>query len=302
MPIKTPTVLILGAAASMHCNYPLGVKLLSELSNLRNTNNIDLLPSNWDKSDAIRFLTKLSRSAHYSIDAYLETSNDDMALGKYLLALSLKRFEILDNLFPPNNSGWYQYLFNCLISKKTGFDDNNLTIVTFNYDRSLEAYLFNVLINRFSLSNEEALIELNKIPIIHVHGILGDFPAYPYEPDSNPNELLEISNSIQIIHEIEDDDQNFSNRYFEQAHNAIKNAEKVCFFGFGFHTDIVRRFKINWGDNKERRLQLTMPNTTRDEYTETIKRLEPFGFSKKIMPQPSGHSCDEFFRHHSLLE
>jgi len=112
------------------------------------------------RSDAERFLTKLSRSGHYSVDAYLERTDEDISLGKYLLALSLKRLEVLDQLFPPSNSGWYQYLFNSLIAQNSGFGENNLTIVTFNYDRSLEAYLYNALLNRFSFSNEEALIEL----------------------------------------------------------------------------------------------------------------------------------------------
>lgn len=302
MSIKIPTVLILGAGASTHCQYPLGIKLLSELSNLRNSPDIDNLPSSWEQADAKRFLTKLSRSAHYSIDAYLERSDEDISLGKYLLALSLKRFEILDQLFPPYNSGWYQYLFNSLISQDSGLDGNNLTIVTFNYDRSLEAYLYNVLLNRFSLSNKEALVELRKVPIIHVHGILGAFPEYPYEPDCSPEDLQRISKSIQIIHELEDNDNTFCNDHFRQAHDAIQNAEKVCFLGFGFHYDNVRRFLIDWGNKKDRKVLATMPDTTTEEYTQLLKRLEPLGFSRELMPQPGGHTCDNFFRLVSSLE
>jgi hypothetical protein len=116
----------------------------------------------------------LSRSGHYSIDAFLETVPEDMKLGKYLIALCLKQLESVDRLFPPNDSGWYQYLLSSLLgSSVSPFSGNQLTIVTYNYDRSLEAYLYHALIAAvFGMTDVEATEELARIPILHVHGIL----------------------------------------------------------------------------------------------------------------------------------
>jgi len=235
MTICTPTVLILGAASSIHCGYPLGMPLIASLvQSQRNGNGIPL-PEGWKKGDVDRFVTRLSRSAHYSIDAFLETVPTETNLGKFLIAYCLKQHEEVDRLFPPYNSGWYQYLFNSLLgASRTPFADNELTIITYNYDRSLEAYLYNALIARFEMSPQDAFAELRKIPVIHVHGTLGAFPDIPYESTDDVNAVYAISTSINIIHEIQDTDAGYCNTEFEMAHEAITAASKVVFLGFGF--------------------------------------------------------------------
>lgn len=302
MTVKIPTVLVLGAGASVHCRYPLGVQLLAELSNLRGKILPGGLPGQWSITDSERLLAKLSRSAHYSVDAFLEETDENVSLGKYLIAHVLKQFEVVDQLFPPHNSGWYQYLFNRLIPENgNSLDENNLSIITFNYDRSLETYLYNVFQSRFSLSEELALKELRKIPIIHVHGILGEFPKYPYQLKYTPEELLKISEAIKIIHEIKDGKAKFSNDHFREAHKAIEQAEKVYFLGFGFHYDNVRRLGVDWSKKDNGKIFATMPGTSPGEYVQLIKRLEPLGLTSKLMPQ-SGHICENVFRHVSPLE
>ena len=243
--VTSPTVLILGAGSSSHLNYPLGSQLVSALSAQRGTEAFEDLPSGWTNTDANDFLTRLSRSGYYSIDAFLETVPEQAALGKYLIARELKRRESVDALFPPHTTdSWYQYLLNVLLGdgRKPCFQPNSLGIITFNYDRSLEAYLHHALQSRFKISADEAARVLSEIPIIHVHGILGSYPAVPYAASTDPQELLAISKEIQIIHEIEDVSDGFCNEMFEQAHGMLKAAERIFFLGFGFHSDNVRRF------------------------------------------------------------
>ena len=296
MTVRTPTLLILGAASSMHCGYPLGTPLIASLVQSQRSPNGIPLPKNWNKADADSFVTRLSRSAHYSIDAFLEMVPNETDLGKYLIAHCLKQLEDVDRLFPPHNSGWYQYLFNSLLgSTDSPFADNALTIVTYNYDRSLEAYLYNALISRFDMSLQDAAAELQKIPVIHVHGILGAFPEIPYQSTDDVNTIHSISTAINIIHEIRDTDADFCSAEFEMANAAITMASKVIFLGFGFHRDNIRRLNAKW-DGCDREVFSTFFDTMPEEYARLINRLSEYGFSATVMPRTGGHSCDNIFR------
>ncbi len=287
----------------MHCNYPLGAQLLRELDMLIGSSLLDNLPEPWSRNYASQFLLKLRRCGLYSIDSFLEnTDEQEVLLGKYLLAYSLKKFEVVDRLFTLNNPNWYQYLFNSLISvNNDSLSENNLSIVTFNYDRSLEAYLYNACLNGFSLSHELAMKELEEIPIFHVHGILGGFDEYPYKPECTQDDLLKISESIKIIHEIQDSETDFCNLSFRHANYVIGRVEKVYFLGFGFHDDNVRRLSVDWSKKGYGKVFATLPDATDVEYHQLIKRLEPFGFTSMIMPQYE-HTCENIFRHVSPLE
>ena len=245
--IAIPTVLVLGAGSSEHVRYPLGSQLVSELCASRGTPALDNLPNGWSRADANEFLTQLSRSGHYSIDAFLETGPDQAALGKYLIARGLKTREVVDSLFPPFVDGsWYQYLLNVLLREggTAKFEPDNLGIITFNYDRSLEAYLHHALQSRLRVSGDEAANVLSRLPIVHVHGILGRYPEVPYVTSSDPAFLVEISQQIQIIHEIKDVSDGFCNGMFERANAMLGSAKRIIFLGFGFHSDNIRRFKF----------------------------------------------------------
>lgn len=304
MTIHVPTVLVLGAASSAHCGYPLGIELINQIVHLQRTRSGIPLPSSWTPDDVDRFVTRLARSAHFSIDAFLESVPSETDLGKYLIAYSLKQRELIDKLFPPNSSGWYQYLFNCLLGPDptNPFHGNNLSIVTFNYDRSIEAYLYNALIARFGMLPAEALQQLQKLSIVHVHGLLGHFPSVEYAPSTNVDEVAAISKQINIIHEIKDDGAQFCNDAFATANGWITGAEKIIFFGFGFHYDNVRRLRIDWTRKNGEQLFATFWDTSREEYTRIITRLADLGITRELLQMRCGNACDAFFRFSASLE
>lgn len=305
MAIRTPTVLILGAGASLHCGYPLGLQLISDVASLRQKSPYLPLPARWSHEDLERFITRLSRSGHYSIDAFLEIVPPEIELGKYLIAYCLKQKEDIDRLFPPYDSGWYQYLFNCLLNNDTApFSNNQLTIVTYNYDRSLEAYIYEALMARFSMTPDEAKVELAKVPIIHVHGSIGVFPEIPYSTSKDIDVVSEIARCITIIHEIHDHDQEgeFCNEEFRLANLAINNASRIVFLGFGFHYDNVRRLKVEWSTFCDRTVRSTFWDTSTEEYARIMRRLSDLGLSQNILPMTGGNSCNGFFRFEFSLE
>lgn len=97
-------------------------------------------------------------------------------------------FEREEKLYHPDGKDWYEYLSVKLNSSFEEFGENQLSIITFNYDRSLENYLLNSLMNLHGKALDECASALEKILIVHVYGQLGARP-YPqqgsqmYRPD-----------------------------------------------------------------------------------------------------------------------
>jgi len=302
--IKTPTTLVLGAGASTHCGYPLGIQLINDVVRMHQQNLLKV-PYGFAVGEVDSLVTRLSRSAHYSIDAFLEGATEHTDLGKYLIAASLNKCESLDRLFPPHDSGWYQYLFNALLgSDESPFSENKLTIVTFNYDRSVEAYLLTALMNRFSMTETDAARELQRIPNHHVHGLLGDYPSIPYERVVSSEELFTISKGINIIHEIHDRDPLYCNDEFRRAAEAIDSSTKLVFLGFGFHYDNVRRLAIDWSNWDGTNIYSTFYAMRPREYDRLIERLAGLGYclhrrrrGKALDPEALASTCPN--RQHS---
>src|SRR5262249_21509255 len=86
-----------------------------------------------------------------------------------------------------NDGDWYGYLFGKLNAEFSEFSQNKLSIITFNYDRSLEYYLLTALRSSYNKTSDECAQALEAIPIVHVYGQLGEIP-YP-KPGSQPYDL-----------------------------------------------------------------------------------------------------------------
>ncbi len=204
-------------------------------------------------------------------------------IGKQCIALSLLLHERTERLFDDwvtlrsggktdlkSNDGknWYDYLFGRLATDFDKFGDNSLSVITFNYDRSLEHYLFTSLKNKYSKSDSECAAQLERIPIIHVHGQLGQLPWKPQSIPVVQYDVIEYTQSqfrntpgfdkaagrtselralallvekaakhIKIIHESDVADA------FGEAHDLLRNAKRIYFLGFGFNmTNVLRLF------------------------------------------------------------
>ncbi len=280
--ITQETVLILGAGASMAYGFPSGQKLKALIwKKLGKCDDEILLAIGADirtptrREDSENFVEKFRKdlllSPDYSIDSFLEHHNDEYKkLGKVgiaavLLPLEKRRYLFDDwmlSLTEENFSShillkdghWYQYLFNqmCKDCKKFGdFSENkNVSIVTFNYDRSLEYYLFNCLHAKYKENFVECAEMLKNIPIIHVYGKLGNLPelsdpdSIEYDmPEDVPIDSLKITErSIKIIN---DPNANTSPE-FQDAQKLIKEAKRIYFLGFGYLEENMRRLFTNY--------------------------------------------------------
>jgi hypothetical protein len=302
--ISKPTVLILGAGASAHLRYPTGINLLGQICNRikQKIYHKDKAIEDLHRSEEIQdFYMRLSRSGYYSVDTFLEDNREFIDIGKIFIADCLKQFENWDILFPPSDPGWYQYLFNRMITPSVDqIEQNKVAIITFNYDRSLEAYLHQAIIHRYNVSEDISADVIRQLNIIHPHGILGKYPEIPYSNDLTKTSLYMISQSIKIIHEINDTSDTFCSPEFEMSHKVLQESQKIYFLGFGFHEDNIRRFRFFSPDSlKGKEVNSAIGGLGEVEKRQLLDKLSKYGFSQKNI----GHDpCNYFFSRVGTLE
>jgi len=251
--ITRQTLFILGAGASCTFGYPLGKNLVDIILNNFNPsykdNAINLFTGlGFSEEEIINFHNELRLSATPSIDTFLEPRHEEERyLGKLAIAYALIPFEKTETLFYDNS--WYKTFINKLQPKFEDFDKNKIAFITFNYDRSLEHFLYMALMNRFKESVKEVVEKIEKIPIVHLYGRLGFLPwekkgsndySRDYNPNITPHILRKSSSSLKIIFDkLSPDDEDF-----KKAKILIRTSRKVYFLGFGFHRDNMERLNF----------------------------------------------------------
>jgi len=246
--ISRPTVLVLGAGASVDYNFPTGPQLLRQICNsARHGGELHrflfeemLLP----EPEINVFVNTLGLSQAPSVDRFIEYRNEFETIGKYAIAATLIPYEDKKRFMIQNERGWYSYLFE-FMTQGGKFEGNCLSILTFNYDRSLEAFFLIALCNLYGIKEPEADQWLNYIPIIHLHGSLGERlwksnldPHRAYQPELTPAWVKESAEHIKIVHEIKPGEE------FKKAQKLLYEAEEVIFLGFGFLPENIDRLGV----------------------------------------------------------
>lgn len=274
--ITKPTVLVLGAGASIPYGYPSGKGLLQEISlNIGNSRWVSpILQCNIEQEVILQFRDELILSQQPSVDAFLEHRNEYVEIGKLSIALALFSHESEEKLFrfETRDIGCYHYLFDQLNSGWEEFSKNTLSIITFNYDRSLEHFLFTALKHTYNKTDDITAEALTKIPIIHVHGWLGPLPwqaagGKPYMKQNYPEQNIRVSelkNASELILIQHEGDK--SSIEFRQAYDCLCDAERIYFLGFGYHTQNMERLKLRDLNCKD----LSLDDTYGDKYTRKI--------------------------------
>lgn len=245
--IKEKTLLILGAGASWPYYFPTGAELKEyilkrfpgDYANLVQKSTTD----RFIRNDVVRFfdkfIEKFSNPMYPSIDLFLSLNHEFEEIGKIAIVFTILSAELNKELFRMKRSlidefDWYQYLFRALteditkLNKVNRIFDNQIKIITFNYDRSFENYISSVLINAYpGLDQDTKTMIYEKLKPIHVFGspnLTGE-NAVNYGSVLEVNKLESFSKSINTIYEIESDD---------RFRDMIIWAEKIFFLGFGF--------------------------------------------------------------------
>ncbi|MFN7901399.1 MAG: hypothetical protein ACK5O1_01010 [Holosporales bacterium] len=268
------TVLILGAGASCHYGYPTGEELVERI--IERTKDVEYEvekdvakknrlspPSHQDRRSCdlglyaeyvnlLGELRQLLESLHpLNIDSFLLYNERYAPLAKTLIADILLECNVEK---PTKDKNWYRYLFHALTygckvdaqdtAKRMNIEQSigNLTIITFNYDTSLERHLRKAFqsVQAFKdLKDENDPMNLIKGKIYHVYGKLADEDFYDLSPEQQKAKRSDIvrasAKNIDVIagkkhQELRDDCQST----LQKLDNVIKQGGRLVILGYGF--------------------------------------------------------------------
>ncbi len=190
------------------------------------------------------FQQALKKSGRKSVDAFLEYRPEFVEIGKFAIAVALTKYETEGWFYERSGhqlaEHWYQYLMDRLSTPPGRFRENQLSVLTFNYDRSLEFYMRNSLQNSFKFDRKQVDEQLENTPIIHLHGQFGSLEKRPYGFDANNPMIQEAAAGIRIVHETDSDSD-----AFKQAHNLLRAADRIYFVGFGYGETNLQRLGVD---------------------------------------------------------
>ncbi len=262
------------------------------------------------KDDIIlSFKHRLKSSKINSIDSFLEIEEnaDFINIGKVHILYALHNYENATQLVRYDN--WYRFLWNVLKAKSIKyFKSNKLKVVTYNYDRSLEYYLFNCIKNSYGLDEKDAFKLLSEtIEIIHVHGKMGVFNVenhvlnlgistnfrFDYGDKIEDKAKLEyLSNNIKIIH----DNTISESIEIERANEIFSSTQRICFLGFGFAKENLKRLKINTSGKQI----FCSAYGLSEAFIKQNLRMN-YEYFKTATIEKDNAECESFLTHHFIL-
>ena len=209
----------------------------------------------YDPSMVAAFTQDLRKAPFSSVDAFLESRREYIDIGRRAIAFKLipcerqRRFHFPAKKGEEIRSGdWYRLLC-CRMWTEflCHFGQNKVSILTFNYDRSLEYYLCEAMQAGYGATEDECAEQLKKIDIIHLHGSLGRLPwqsrgpqhILKYDGNIDWKTVAYGASGIKIIHESAADDPEF-----KEARALIAKAHRIYCLGFGYHHDNVERLGL----------------------------------------------------------
>ncbi len=242
-------VLVLGAGASLDYGYPTGSELRQKILDIdRSTaKRAGIIRERFEERDMrslVAFQESFRTSQMYSVDAFLGRRPKFSEMGKWCIAAVLLACENSDKLFSEKDKKdhWYQYLLNRLVTKDwVDLTFNDLSIVSFNYDRSLEHFLYVALQSAYGKSADDAAEKLKALRIVHVYGALSkELPNSEnylrYDGKTSMEKVQAAASEILVIPE-----GRAENPTFEKAREWLSNAQQIAFLGFGFDPINVAR-------------------------------------------------------------
>lgn len=191
-----------------------------------------------------------------SIDNFVDShrSNTRIAeVGKLAIASAILKAERQSTLYvSPTNTynklnfarvadTWFHAFFQliCLNSQEEDLPArlSCVRVVTFNYDRTLEHFLFHSIQNYYGCSPERAAEILSYLTVFHPYGKVGNLPwqnsgvGVPFGGDMHSSALLQVSKGLRTFTEGTSE----SESQIESIRESIFKAEIITFLGFAYH-------------------------------------------------------------------
>ncbi|HWX81698.1 MAG TPA: hypothetical protein VNZ02_16470 [Steroidobacteraceae bacterium] len=242
--IKSRTTLILGAGASAPYGFPIGSALRDDLLKTDGIFNVKLKEASLDVKAWVEIQDLLHRYQSSSVDDFLRVYSEHADYMKIAIAFQLNRHERLKEHQNPNHSDpWYRVLLDEVLENDPKLGDGALSIVTFNYEMSLEHYLAGTLQVRHRLEEEEANEALTALNFQHIYGAIG--PALnghhwsrPYGEFPSTRHLQTAANGISTCFEPK------SREAVAVARKLIAESKNLLFLGFGYSAENLKRLDL----------------------------------------------------------
>jgi len=194
------------------------------------------------------FREHLKYSGAGSVDRFLESRPEFLEVGKAAIACAMIPLENPIRIFGEHSDArpqpWMEYLWRHLYARWEAFPENRLSVVTFNYDRSLEFYLSTCIQHTHKLSPEEAVKAVRDLGVVHVYGDLGSLergdPGFrAYDTGLIAATLDKARKRLKVIPE----ERAADDLEFSRAKAMLKQAQRIYFLGFGFDRENLLRIK-----------------------------------------------------------
>lgn len=241
------SVFVLGAGASYHLGYPLGNKLTDNiLSNTSdpNSDSFKALESmGFRRDEILEFNDQFRKTVAPTIDEFLSRREEFIRIGRAAIAQELIKYED-PVVLQRRSDNWYLMLRTKIIE---AIEQNQYgpVFVTFNYDRSIDQFITDLIYSNFPQRAEHLM---DTTQILHVHGRLGYLDTdkaskfkRPYSSSASPEQILQSSEGIRVISELKHD----YGKEMQVAQAAIAKAKRVIFLGFGYDDTNLDRLRIN---------------------------------------------------------
>lgn len=197
------------------------------------------------------------------LDAH-QTDEDMVIIGKIAITRAILRAEGNSNLnsflMPPEQpnsysaeaikkfrKSWYLPLMRLLNSGLPLADVerifDNVSFVTFNYDRCLEQFLLAGIVRYYGVEHERARDAIRRLRIVHIYGSVGSIPilgqANPVHfGEDETGSILSVAQGIQTFTETA------QSGLVESSREMIMNARTLVFMGFGFLPQNMRVLRV----------------------------------------------------------
>lgn len=271
------TTIVLGAGASSEVGLPVGSALKTRIASLldityehgfrRTTGSAEidhafrLIAQQSGSNDINPYLCASWRIRDgmpqaISIDNYLDAHVDDELMvlsGKLGIAQSILEVESSSSIcldrreaqsmldFSRLTDTWYnkfvQLLTENLRAQDLSESLSNLTVISFNYDRCFEHFLYLALQNYYRIDADAAAEALSNLQIFHPYGSVGSLPwqrqELPVEYGSQiySDTLIQISERIRTFTEGTDPESS----EIIAIRRSVASCDRLIFLGFAYH-------------------------------------------------------------------
>lgn len=287
--ITEETLFILGAGASTPYGFPTGRKLRTYIFSefpldyeriLKDYGEMEAFFCESEIQKARFFADTFHNSSSPSIDQFLATSPGFKDIGKIAIAAAILKFEE-ESYFREKvklESDWYRFLFEKMIrgfsspESCENFAENKVAFITFNYDRSLEHFLYESLINLFYDKMEVIArnpLSFMPFPFIHIYGYL-DKPVWAggseYRTQVDYRTIDRLKHNIRVVGERPIEISSKLIELFERAQN-------IFFLGFGYDPENIKALGLPDNITGDHRIFGTAMNYTEKERMDITKLL-----------------------------